>query len=244
MLISCPKCNAVYDISDKHITSKGKKFKCAECDKIWTVYPQDIQPIEPDNVIKSQKIIPQNNDDVAAMYNRLSHETDKLFIESKSNENQSIYAKLYRKLQVIFTPVYVIFCLLALFIVLSIMIAYYNRYEISGIAPKMEGFYHKFALESVYKGKNIVFQNIEMKRINVNDKEILEITGSLHNKGKFISHLLPLKAIIKDNKGNIEQKINLPLSVTKLEPQFSTLFHAEIPLISGGEKTITLQFTD
>ena len=41
MLISCPKCSSVYDISNKKIPAGGKKFKCAECDNIWVVYPQD-----------------------------------------------------------------------------------------------------------------------------------------------------------------------------------------------------------
>ncbi len=39
MLISCPKCNAVYEVPDSQIPATGKKFKCAECEEVWTAYP-------------------------------------------------------------------------------------------------------------------------------------------------------------------------------------------------------------
>ena len=40
MLISCPKCNAVYQVPENQIPADGKKFKCAECGEIWFVRPQ------------------------------------------------------------------------------------------------------------------------------------------------------------------------------------------------------------
>lgn len=241
MLISCPKCNAVYDITGKFITSKGKKFKCAECEKIWTVYPDDVRPLEPDNIVKSQKIAPLEADDVAAMFNRLSQGTEKLFIENKSSENQSFWARNYRKMQVMFTPVISIFCLFFLFVFLAGIISYVNRYEITGIAPKMENFYHKLGLESVYNGKNIVFQNVEINRKTINGNTMIEIVGSLHNEGRILSRLLPLKAIIKNEKGQIEQEVFMNLTTQQLEPQFSTLFYTDVPLKTAGHKNITLQ---
>ena len=47
MLISCPKCNAVYQIPEGQIPEGGKKFKCAECGEVWTVRPQDVKKTEP-----------------------------------------------------------------------------------------------------------------------------------------------------------------------------------------------------
>ena len=37
MLVSCPKCQAKYDIDEKLISDKGKKLRCAKCENVWTV---------------------------------------------------------------------------------------------------------------------------------------------------------------------------------------------------------------
>lgn len=37
MLVSCPNCQAKYNIDDKLISDKGKKLRCAKCNNVWTV---------------------------------------------------------------------------------------------------------------------------------------------------------------------------------------------------------------
>lgn len=42
MLIRCPKCQVCYRIEKKIIKDKGRKFRCAKCNEVWTAYPQDL----------------------------------------------------------------------------------------------------------------------------------------------------------------------------------------------------------
>lgn len=47
MLISCPKCNAIYDVNDGLLPAEGKKLRCARCGTIWLAKPEDaIEPSE------------------------------------------------------------------------------------------------------------------------------------------------------------------------------------------------------
>ena len=77
MLISCPKCNSVYNLLNNRIPFDGKKFRCSQCGHVWTVYPKDVKDIEPENMVRSQIIRPaavfdENLDDINAMFERLS----------------------------------------------------------------------------------------------------------------------------------------------------------------------------
>ena len=97
MLISCPKCNAVYQVPENQIPADGKKFKCAECGEIWFVRPQakpkeTVVPLasvvsktaeQPAKIQINPQIISTEaakNDDLEKMFNRLSKDTKGLFI--------------------------------------------------------------------------------------------------------------------------------------------------------------------
>ena len=115
MLISCPKCNAVYQIPDGKIPANGKKFKCAECGEVWTVRPQDVKGVKTEEKtaqvpssasvaaaflpqaensnphVKPQIISPQTtqNSDVENMFNRLSQDTKGLFNNNTSSNTNT-----------------------------------------------------------------------------------------------------------------------------------------------------------
>ena len=41
MLISCPKCNTVYDVADDLLLSVGRKLRCAICENVWLAKQED-----------------------------------------------------------------------------------------------------------------------------------------------------------------------------------------------------------
>lgn len=46
MNIKCPKCNTVFEISDKQILSSLKRFKCSVCNHIWDIERKEQKKIE------------------------------------------------------------------------------------------------------------------------------------------------------------------------------------------------------
>ena len=56
MNIKCPKCNTVFEISDKQILSSLKRFKCSVCNHIWDIERKEQKKIETTSFY-SKKII-------------------------------------------------------------------------------------------------------------------------------------------------------------------------------------------
>jgi predicted Zn finger-like uncharacterized protein len=266
MLISCPKCNAVYQVTAESITPEGKRFKCAECHNIWTVYPEDAKNMEPETTpIKPQKtetesavqapkvevqsvptpkIEPQHNDtdaDLNEMFHRLQQDTKGLFNDNPKVEVDK-YALLKRRLKFIFSPL-MINCSIALFIILStLFIGYKNRYEIVGYIPILEDFYDKFNMESIYAGRDVIFQDVEVKHTERRGQHFIEIYGQIYNKGKRKSQVLPIRAIMRNMQGEIAAQETKILTMRTLEPKFSSIFLLVLENKTADAKKITLTF--
>ena len=269
MLISCPKCNAVYQVSAESISSEGKRFKCAECGNVWTAYPEDAQNMEPEvlhtpqtdtdsstvteNTVSVQQstvsepvqhIAPAHNDtdaDLTEMFHRLQQDTKGLFNDTPKSQTDQ-YAALKRKMQLIFSPL-MINCTIALFIILStLFIGYRNRYEIVGYMPVLEDFYDKLGLESIYAGRDVVFQDVEVKHTERRGQHFIEIYGQIYNKGKRKSQVLPIRAVMRNMQGEIAAEETKILTMRTLEPKFSSIFLLVLENKTADAKKITLTF--
>lgn len=250
MLISCPKCSSVYDISNKKIPAAGKKFKCAECDNIWVVYP----PKDNNDTKQKSKTLQQHEnsdvfyditkntdigfaniknseavDDVNIMFNRLSQNTKSLFKSANSVDSMNMFEKIKHYIANTFSIYTMIGILLPVFIVLSLILMYFYRYEITAKIPAMSYIYTKFGVESLYKGKDLVFTNVNIRNIKENGNNYIEISGRIHNSGKYTVVLLPVKAMIINRSGQIEQQALQMLQEHLLEPDFGALFRIIMP---------------
>ena len=253
MLISCPKCNAVYQVSDNQIPSEGKKFKCAECGEIWMVKPVEnkiqtptSQPVAtPSSAqVKSQIASPQSTeeDDLQKMFNRLSQDTKGLFSGKSSSDTK--WELFKRKIILFFTP-FMINCLLLLcMFAFTLYIGYANRFELVSFIPQLENFYNKLGIESIYKGRGIVFKNIKIKNIDRHGKTFVEVTGLIYNAGNKKSLVLPIKATLLNNSGEIVSETTKTLTLDRLEPEFSAVFRILLPDDSFEEKKVILVFDE
>lgn len=267
MLISCPKCVAVYDIDANNVPADGRNFKCVECGNVWTVYPQDVNDIEPENKIKTQIILPSEEEiaesDVKEMFERLSRDTSKLFTgtkkyTSKLSKDKS-YTKQYnrasdkqtglfeiwlRKMQVFFSPFILNSCLLLIIASLTTYIGYYNRYEIVRFIPAMENFYNSINVESIYTGRDIVFDKLNIRQIVRGKKHFVEVSGRLLNQGKYKVKLLPIKVVMSDSKNNSIVKEIAPDTINSLLPQMSSIFFLILENKTAEAKKINLSFVE
>ncbi|MBO6290604.1 MAG: zinc-ribbon domain-containing protein [Alphaproteobacteria bacterium] len=246
MLISCPKCSSVFNVINNRIPFEGKKFKCSECGHIWTVYPKDLKELEVENQIKSQIIRPaaaleETQDDINAMFDRLSEDTKGLFSNYKADRG-GFLERIMRKIHVFFTPVMLSCSILFVIFCFTLYIGYHNRYEIVGFIPKLEDFYNKLELESIYAGRDVKFQNVKITDLEKSGKHYVEVTGVIHNEGKFSSQILPIKATMTNLSGEVEAETSHFLTLKRLGPDFSAMFRILLDNKTTVAKKITLTF--
>ena len=262
MLISCPHCRAVYNISTDYISENGKKFKCAECGYIWMVYPNEDNIMEPeadentatDDVVvtkeeevtadTAENVTNNIDDDINVMFSRLSHNTKNLFASGNAVENMTLSEKIRHYVFNTFS-IYMLYAFLTtVAVVLAVRLLYDYRYEIVAKVPTMEQLYARFNLDCVYRGKDLAIRDVKIREI-VNDKEPgLEISGRLYNTGEQTVRLLPVKATIIDDNEQVEDEITEILSEHKLEPQFGALFRIIMKQPSENARKIKIVLDD
>lgn len=265
MLISCPKCMAVYDIATDRIPEQGRRFKCIECGNVWTVLPRDVKNMEPENKVKAQRILPSGEEvvqkDIQEMFKRLSRDTDALFTDTekyttKITEN-SAYTKqpqrasdratntteiIKRKLKMFFSPLMLNGMLLLMVVFLTSYIGYHHRYEIVRLLPMAENFYDNLKINSIYTGRDIVFDHLNVKPLVRGRNHFIEISGRLLNQGKYKVKLLPVKAIMYNAKGKILAQDVKEIPLPNLMPQTSSIFFFILENKTTEAKVVELSF--
>ena len=248
MLISCPKCNSVYNISADKVSPNGKKFKCAECGQIWTVYPQDVNDIEPENV----EVKPQMNAqeeaqskiseaEIEEMFQRLSKDTKGLFNTEIEKKEGTFLERFKRKVYVFMTPTTVIGFLFIISSVLALTIMYRCRYSIVSRLPMLENLYADIRLDSVYEGKELKFEDIHIRHFEEGGQYFVEVSGALFNRGKYITKLLPIAATLTDQDGRIVSTAQENMPHHNLESGFSAMFRIVLDNPTTQEKQLTLK---
>ncbi|MBR1600067.1 MAG: zinc-ribbon domain-containing protein [Alphaproteobacteria bacterium] len=247
MLISCPKCNSVYNISETRVPVGGKKFKCAECGNIWIVFPEDVKKIEPEekNInIVDRGDIRRENEDINAMFSRLSHNTKNLFTGESSVDKMSKIEKFKHFCLNFFSAYTIIAFLLVFSIIMGLYLAYQNRYSIVANIPEMEKIYAKFGVESVYNGENIIFRDVRVKELDYSDRFTVEISGRLFNSGKNSTKVLPVKASFINDKDEVVDEITELLPMQPLSPNASVLFRIVTDSPDSSIRKVKLSLED
>ncbi|MEE6208356.1 MAG: hypothetical protein VZR95_09920, partial [Alphaproteobacteria bacterium] len=153
-----------------------------------------------------------------------------------------IGGRIWRKIHVFFTPVMLVCTILLIIFGFTIYIGYYNRYEIVGIVPKLEDFYDKLELESIYAGRNVKFQNVKINDLEKGGKHYVEVTGFIYNEGTLSSQILPIKATMRTLDGEIETETSQFLTLKRLGPDFGAMFRILLDNKTTGAKKLTLTF--
>ena len=239
MLISCPKCHSVYDITNKKIPENGKKFKCAECGDIWTVYPSDettekenqtfserldFTQIDPMTVKASDITEPGADEDLEEMFNLLSRNTKTLFASGSSVDSMNIFQKIRHYVLNSVTSYAVIAFLLSISIILAGILLYRYRYNIAAKIPGTDYIYAKMNMDSLYRGKDLTIEDVNIRNIRIKGHSKVEISGRIFNNGSHIVTLLPIKAAILDTENQVVDETIEMLKERQLEPNFGALF--------------------
>lgn len=264
MLISCPKCRSVYNISADRIPENGKKFKCAECGEIWMVYPSSLADAEAEDMSVEDEISTDNkqdtasgsenaqnteinediNEDINIMFNRLSHDTKNLFSSGNSLEGMSVGQKIkHYTLNNISLYLICAFLLIAI-VILGAKLFYVYRYDVVSAAPWLENMYERLKVESMYRGKDLVFEDVQIKELEEKGKPLIEVSGRIYNKGDKTVHLLPVKVSVVNRNNQIENEVVEILPEHKVESGFSVLFRVLLDYPSDFNSKLRITMED
>ena len=189
MLISCPKCKSVYEISSDVIPAEGRHFSCAECNEVFFCKPEDAM-IE--QFMDMENVVPEY--------------TKKQAYEVLNKQEKTIRKSI--KLNVILS-----ICL-AFFVLLTLV---FLRFEMTRYLPFMEKIYSSFGLESIYRGRHLEFLNINRREYVENNVSKIEITGEIYNTEKYTVLVPNINLQIVDKNGKIVLSENHPIDLNRLD---------------------------
>lgn len=229
MLIKCPKCHAVYDLPDRHMTDNGLKMRCAKCHEIWTALPDDVLKETPKN----------RRQDIQKMFERVSKETAPLFDDQPP--------KVIEKIKVVNVTRYkhtinVILFLVALLSIIGVL--YYMRYDVVRLVPETEKIYDKLNITSIPHGTNLEFHTITTREFTEDNIAKIEINGSVVNVGQYQTSMPKIKIEIYDKGDRLISESIHDLPLPRLEPGYHLLFHVVIPNPTPYGKSIYVKFAD
>lgn len=249
MLISCPRCNSVYMVKAEQVPEKGKKFKCAECEKIWTVMPKDLFELEPEQKkFKTQKVrtaseFDGDDENIRKMFEMLDRDTKGLFENEPepytSNEELN---KLIRKAKINISAIMINGIVMIVILFLSTLIAYFNRYDVVNIVPRMKYFYDKLGIECIYHGRDLKFTEVSTKHISRKGKHYIEAHGVIMNTGKYKSTIPPIKAVVSEVGGEPLIEVIKEPTISTIDAHFSSLFRVLIESTDSKSKLLEISF--
>ena len=175
----------------------------------------------------AKEIAPSNkniDEDLDAMFNRLSQNTKTLFASGSSVDSMNIFQKIRHYILNTVTVYAIIAFLLPISILLAGVLLYRYRYDIAADIPGMDYVYAKMDFDSLYSGKDLTIEDVQIKNIRVKGRSKLEISGRIFNNGKHIVTLLPVKAVVLDTNNRVMHEQTAMLEKRQLEPDFSALF--------------------
>ena len=249
MLISCPRCNSVYMINKEQVPEKGKQFKCAECGKIWTVMPKDLFDVDPEKQKFKTQLVRQatafdgDNENIRKMFEVIDRDTKGLFEKEpeKYTENEELN-RLIRHAKVNISPLVINGCILVVILILSAFIAYFNRYDVVNFVPRMQYFYDKLNLKSVYHGRNLKIKEVATKHLVRDDKHFIEAYGVILNDGNYRVTVPPMRIVVSGVTGTSLVEIIKNPVIPVIDAHFSSLFRVLIESLDNEPKILAISF--
>ena len=135
--------------------------------------------------------------------------------------------------------------LLATAIFLCGRLVYEYRYRIVAEATWLDGLYGRFGIESMYRGRDIKIEDVQIKEVTEKGLPYIEVSGRLHNTGKQTVRLLPVKVSVINQNNEIENEAVEILPEHRVDADFSVLFRVllEYPSDYASKIRITLEDT-
>ena len=127
-------------------------------------------------------------------------------------------------------------------LILSAFIAYFDRYDVVRIIPRMQYFYDKFDIDCIYYGRDLKFTEVDNKHITKKGKHYIEAYGVIENEGNYKSEVPPIKAVVSTVSGNpLVELVKNPV-IPSIDAHFSSLFRILIESTDNEAKLLELSF--
>ena len=228
MFIKCPKCQTIYQIGDDVITKDGLKMHCQKCDAVFKAFPGD--------AVKSPQEQEQEKQNVAKMFEQVIPSASELFGPQNTPPVRVMHVTKYKN-----TINYLL--ILALLLLVGVLV-YALRYDVVRYAPRMEKFYQKFGVESVYDGTALEFSNLKISEVSFNSLSKLKISGIIKNPSGYTVNVPPIRIVVYD--ANQHQLLNTThyLAAKRMGAYYQLGFEFLLTNPTPQQKTIQITFAN
>lgn len=180
--------------------------------------------------------------DISDIFKRLNEQTDDLF---KKEQEQPVQKKIWSRirragLMSCATRRYLMF----LFVLFSLLLLYYFRYEIVRAIPVMEKAYAAIGIKSRILGEGLEFVNINRRDFEEDYVTKMEIKGFIANQSARTIEVPNLHLEVLDKNGDRIQSQEAVAPVVKIEPGNRVPFSIIITKPSPLSKYIYMTFTE
>jgi len=235
MLIKCPKCQIIYEIDDSRVSPNGLKMHCNKCGEIFKAYPED--------AVDDEKTAAEKKLNILNMFKRFAGEQEDLFRPSL-HQNIPVQPSKVRIVHLTHykNNINCFLILIILFIITALL--YFLRYDVVRFVPNTEKLYQKLGIESVQKGFNLQFMNINTQEIVVNNVSKIKITGIINNLTPYQMTVLPIKVIVYNQNGEKLLDTTHYLPQTRTRPNYKLPFEIIVTNPTPNKKNIHITFAN
>jgi predicted Zn finger-like uncharacterized protein len=223
MIISCPSCNAQYDLPEGAIGPKGRRVKCTSCSYTWLQAPAGEESFE---IIQEQI-------------------TENFTTESKSKETTPPRAKVTQAVPVVKDVsarwiAGISFATSLLLIVLSILFLLFTRQGMTASWPPLALFYQALGVEVPVPGAELQLADIESKMM---EDGTLWIKGKIQNNTKTDQVLAGLLIRVDGAKGWLKDW-PVDLNNKVFRPKEEIPFEYRLQDVPTGVENVTIRFSE
>lgn len=219
MLIRCPKCKSVYEISPDVLPEDGRNMQCSVC---------------------SEKFFCRRSDALVEQFMDL----DKIVPEYMKSGNKMGIAKnddLLQNIRKTTQTNIILSVVLSLVFLLSLL---FLRYDIVRFLPFMEKVYSAVGIESIYHGRGLEFVNIQRREYVEDNVSKMQITGEIYNTGKYEVIVPNINLQIVDRNGEMVLFEEHEIELNRLEPDSTLSFKIITMNPTPFAKSVYLTFSE
>ena len=221
MLIRCPKCKTIYEISPEVLPQEGRKMECSKCKEVFLCQRSDALV---EHFMDLERIVPEYIKERKITANNFKEDNISVSSIRKTNDVNIILS--------------------AVLVLIILLLLIFMRYEIVRFMPFMENVYSMVGLESLYRGRGLEFVNIQRREYTENNLGKMQITGEIYNTGVYEVIVPNINLQILDKNGKVLLFEEHEIELNRLEAQSTLSFKIITINPTPFAKSVYLTFSE
>lgn len=216
MIVSCPQCDARYEVDAQVLSPNGRRVRCAKCGHLWTERAPALHVEEVDYAVEDSEA-----DDFRATRRAIGH-------QKKQKKRGSAIAA---------------WAAIAAVIVVALGAGYFARNAIVSIWEPAARIYQAagIELEADEIGLEVQVTALRQRR-NEEDELVIDVTGEIVNTSSVVKIVPPLEGSLLDVQQQPIHSWRFTATAGQLEPGEATVFNTSVVNPPDGATEVMFRF--